>query len=79
MLEDEFPYQFWFRMHWGPDEDGEVGVDGDAKGPAAGATIAIRDIGSTPRNEIGKAHRRAAAASIAGSAIGPVLIHGRII
>ena len=72
MLEDELPDQFWFRVHWGPDEDGEVGVDSDAKRPAAGTAVAVRDIGSMPRDEVGKAHRRA-------GAVGAVLIHERII
>jgi hypothetical protein len=74
MLEDKFPDQFGLRAHWGPDEDGEVGVDSDAERPAARAAVAVRNVGSIPRDEVWKAFRYARAALIANCPAGMVPI-----
>ncbi len=75
MLEDKFPYRLGLRSHWSPDEDGEVGVDGDAECPAAGTAVAVRDVGSIPRDEVGKAFRHARVDLIAEGSVSGLLIH----
>jgi hypothetical protein len=57
----------------------QVGIDSDAKGPAAGKTMVVRDIGSLARDEGGKAFHQAGATLIGDGSVGGVLIHGRII
>ena len=43
------------RAHRSPDDDGEVGADGDGESPATGAAITIRNVGRLARHEVGKA------------------------
>jgi hypothetical protein len=55
MFEDEVPDLRGLHAHRSPDDDGKVGVDSDAKGPATGAAITIRNVGRLPCREVGKA------------------------
>lgn len=53
MGEDECPDLLWFDSQWRPDEDGEIGIGGDAEGPPAGAAVTVRDIRHMPGHEVG--------------------------
>ena len=74
MVQDEFPDGLGPGTHRGPHQDREVGVDGDGEGPAAGAALTVVNIGTLPRDEVGKAFRRATA--IGCGSFGQVIIHG---
>jgi len=79
MAKDKFPDITGCGAQGSPDQDDEVGVDGDAEGPAAGPAIAVGDMTTLPRHEVGEAFSEGRAACAGFDWPKRFLIHRRII